>query len=492
MPVLGPPQVEPSAPADQRDVTALVGLVMLAVTLSMLLFIAGAPMVALAIPAVIPAALICARWPVPAIVVLLLCTGAYGSLQALTPLPALKLGDALLGALWLGVAVAYARGDRNRPVFPTPGLLLVFAYLAISLLWLVTAASPSAAFESFRLTAVHLSLVAVIAVAPWTPATYRALAKGILGVTAAIGAYCLFRYLTGSAGAEQELARTTVAGLPSSEELRFFGTFPSAQELTAWAAGVLPFSLALMLAWRGRWCWVAAAGILLTALALFASDVRTGMVAAGAGLVVTMALYLGARAFPSGTRVGTGFVAFFLVLAVAGGAYLTTIAGSETREDRFSALLDPGDDRNYQIRTERWELAWEEVKREPLGHGLGSAGTGSRNDEVLPVGPTVLDSSYLKIGIEQGLPMMIFFGLMLLALLASLAWRSLVEPRSGSAAITLGAAGTLTALIVLFYGSSYVESPSIVPAWVIVGAGAAQVAGARSLPGTPRLTGSRA
>ena len=440
----------------------------------------GESMLVLAIPAAIPAGLVCMRWPIPAMGLLLLCTSAYGSLTALTPMPAGRLADATLASLWIGTMIGYIRSGRLRPVYFTPGLLMLIAYIAISALAVISVSPPSSGLESFHLTAGHLSVVALVALAPWGPTTYRGLGKAVLAVAVGVAAYCVFRYVTGSAPGETALARATVSGLPKSTELRFFGSFPTAQELTVWAAGMLPFALALLLAWRGRWRWVAGAAIGLCLVALLASDVRTGVVAAGAGLVVTTVLFLGSRAFPSGARIGAGFTCILLVVTLATTAYVTTISGSPTREDRLAALLNPSEDRNYQVRTQRWEFAWEEIKREPFGHGLGTAGTGSRSEEVLPVGPTVLDSSYLKVGLEQGIPVMALFGLTLLALLISLSWRSVVEPSPANAAYTIGAAGTLIALIVLFYGSSYVESPSIIPAWVAVGLGVAVVAGAQS------------
>lgn len=465
---------------EDREFVALIAIGLPLAALAAVLVAAGESILILAIPAALPAGMLCMRWPVPAVGILVLCTSAYGSLHALTPAPALKLADALLVSLWLGVVIGYIRGGRHRPTYPSPGLLMLIAYIAISALAVISASSPSSGFASFRLTASHLSVVALLALAPWGARTYRGLGKAVLVVTAGVAAYCVFRYLTGSAVGETALARATQSGLPQSTELRFFGSFPTAQELTVWAAGMLPFALALLLAWRGRWRWVAGVAIGLCLVALLASDVRTGLFAAGAGLVVTTVLFLGSQGFSSGARVGAGFTSVLLVAALATTAYVTTISGSPTREDRFLALLNPSEDRNYQIRAQRWEFAWEEIKRKPFGHGLGSAGTGSRSEDVLPVGPTVLDSSYLKVGLEQGIAVMVFFGLMLLALLISLSWRSIVEPSSANAAYTIGAAGTLTALMVLFYGSSYVESPSIIPAWVSVGLGMAVVAGAQS------------
>jgi hypothetical protein len=478
MPAPTMPTAPPASTGD-RDIAAVVLVGVALAGLAAVLVTSGEPLIVLAIPAAVPVAIASARWPVATISVLALCASAYGALLALTPIPALKLADGLLAALWLGVVIAFVRGRRERPVYPPPALLLVFAYIAISALALVTG-SFDAGIESFRLTAAHLSIVGLVAIAPWDARTYRMAGQALLVVSLLVGGYCLLRYATGATAAETALARATFAGLPTSTELRFFGSFPSAQELTVWAAGMLPFGVAVVLCVRGRWRWVALATVALCLIALLAADVRTGIVAAVAGLVVTVVLFMGSQALPSGTRVGAAFTGVLLVVALGGAAYFTAVSGSPTREERLSALLDPSEDRNFQIRTERWELAWQEIKQEPFGHGLGTAGTGSRSEAAGVVGPEVLDSSYLKIGIEQGIPVMVLFAAMLAALLISLAWRSISGHSPGAAVFTIGAAGTLTSLAVLFYGSSYVESPSILPAWIVVGLGVAMLAGARS------------
>jgi hypothetical protein len=475
MPTLPP---APSAAGD-RDIAAVALLGLALSGFAAVLLATGEPLTVLAIPAAVPVAVLCARWPVAAIVVLAICASAYGTLLALTPVPALRVADGLLVALWLAVVIGLFSPRRERAVYPPPALLLMFAYIAISGLALVTG-SLDAGFESFRLTAAHLSIVGLIAVAPWDARTYRLAGQGLLLVTLLVGGYCLLRYATGPTAGEAALARATFAGLPTSTEIRFFGSFPSAQELTVWAAGMLPFAVAIVLCVRGRWRWIALASVALCLVALLAADVRTGIVAAVAGLIVTIVLFLGSQAFPSGVRIGAGFTGVLFVLALGGIAYFTAVSGSPSREERLSALLDPSQDRNFQIRTERWELAWDEIKREPFGYGLGSAGTGSRGDTADVVGPTVLDSSYLKVGIEQGIPVMVLFAAMLLTMLIALAWRSITERSPGAATYTIAAAGTLTSLAVLFYGSSYVESPSILPAWIVVGLGVAMLAGGRS------------
>jgi hypothetical protein len=162
------------------------------------------------------------------------------------------------------------------------------------------------------------------------------------------------------------------------------------------------------------------------------------------------------------------------VLAIAGAGYAVVVSKSPETVDRLGALFDPGDDPSFQIRQERWSRAWDEVTEEPLGHGLGTTGAVAGRDGNFPVGPIPLDSSYLKVGIEQGLPVMIFYCFALLALALSLAYRATTTADPWHAALAMGATGTLAAMLVLFYGSLYSELPAVViPGWIIVGLGAA-------------------
>jgi riboflavin transporter FmnP len=104
---------------------------------------------------------------------------------------------------------------------------------------------------------------------------------------------------------------------------------------------------------------------------------------------------------------------------------------------------------------------------------------------VQPVAATGLDSSYLKIGIEQGPIVMVLFITALLALLVGLAVRAIATPDPTAAALGIGACGTVVALLVFFYTGFYVEHLQTLSAWLLIGIGAAQFTGSRAFPRRP-------
>jgi hypothetical protein len=312
----------------------------------------------------------------------------------------------------------------------------------------------------------------LVAIAPWSPETVRRLAKGVAGVALAVGAYALFRKITGSSGAEMTLAREST-GVRVNEAIRFFGSFLGPQQLAAWGAAAVPFFLAAGLAWRGRWQAIALSASALCAFAVIASDIRTGMVGAGAGVLSVLLLYQVSQAF-RGPRLAIGLVAAVGVIGVAGVGYLATLADSDSSVTRLENLLKPSDDFAYQQRTARWDEAIDDINREPLGYGLGTVGTvGVLENPENFAGPINLDSSYLKVGLEQGYPILILFVVSLLALLGGLARRAVAAHEAWRAALGIAACGTLVSQIVLYYGSTYIEGIPALFAWVLIGLGTA-------------------
>jgi hypothetical protein len=467
-------------------------------TLATILVLAGGGLVGLVLASVSILALVAAplglalgfafaRRPVPLVAAIVVLTSAYGTLEAFTPAPAARLIDGAMATLWIAVAFGYLRLGASRPLRPVPGLLLLMAYVAIGAVGVITATNFSAALESFHLTGWHMLVVAAVGLAPWSAVTFERMAKAIVFVGLVVGAYCTYRHFTGSAPAEVTVANAAHPEIPF-RAVRFFGSFPSAQELASWAATILPFCVALGLAWRGRWRLVAGLACPVLLIPLLAADVRTGIVAAAAGSGIALVLYLGARAFPTGIRLGTGLIALIALIAIGGSGYALTVAGSPTEEERIAGILDPSNDVNFQARSARWGQAWHEIERQPFGYGLGSTGAGlSHNTSFATFGNGVpatarfIDNSYLKVGIEQGLFVMILFGGVILVLLVSLAWSAITTDSRGGAALCIAAAATLVSLAILFFGSTYVESTSIVPAWIAVGLGVAQLAAVPAL-----------
>jgi hypothetical protein len=433
------------------------------------------PYLALAVPFLAAGAAVADRAPAVPIIAAVLISSMIGTITAYGPgLPPLGAIDLALASLWIAVIWGLLTRGREYDIVLWPGLLLPLAYVFLTLAAMLLSDEVGLGFESFRLSAWYLLIAVLIAFAPWHDRTFQRIARGIVIIALVVGAYCVFRYVVGPSVKEELAARAAQPTLLWSVPPRFFGTMLSAQELAGWAAVILPLAFAMLLHWR-RWWRIAALGAVgVCAFALLAADVRTGVAAAAAGLGVTIGVFMVARAFPTGVRIGTGIAALAAMLVIGGVGYAATVASSPETIERFEGLFDPGDDRNFQVRQERWSAAWDEMAEEPLGHGLGTTGAVAGRGDSTPVGPNPLDSSYLKVGIEQGPAVMFFYAGALLVLLLGLIYRAATTRDRWHSSLAMAAAGTLTAMLVLFFGSLYSEVPSVViPGWTIVGLGAA-------------------
>lgn len=431
---------------------------------------------ALAVPVLLAGAFASTRFPAIPIGMAVAVSGLIGTITVnLSALPPQGAADVLLMCLLIGVLGSYLIGGRRREISIWPGIAAFVLFVAVTAVSMLLSKNVSLGYDSFKQQGWYMVVVATIAFAPWSKLTFERIAKAMLLAGLLVAGFSALRYATGSTAAETAAARS-ITNVPFSTSLRFFGTFLSAQELGAWCAVMMPFSAALALSWRGRWRWLAAALLTLCLIDLLASDVRTAAAAGVGGVVLAVALFAGSRAFPSGQRVATGLIAT-ATIAVAGiGAFVITDAGKSTNESTSSlqALLHPNSDPSYQIRKQRWDAAWEDVTNQPFGHGLGTTGSVAFQNGELPIGPTPLDSSYLKVGIEQGLVLMILFIAVLLLMLGSLCRYAVISSDRQRATLAIGAAATLASMMVLFYGSLYASQPSVViSGWLIVGLGAA-------------------
>jgi hypothetical protein len=431
-----------------------------------------------AIPAALAGAAIAARHPGLALGGATLLVGFIGTLRAYADfVPAVAGADFVLLCAWLGVIWHHATGERGRDVRLWAPIVPLLLYVVLTAASIPFADVVSDGADSFRLSAWYILAVPFIALSPWSSEALRRVAHVLLLVALLVAAVCAVRYATGPSADELLVARQAQPSLPGGETLRFFGTFPSAQELSAWCSVMIPFALGTAVAWTGLWRLVATAALGLTVLVLLASEVRTGIAAAGAGAALVLVLFAFTRAISVKRRVLTLASSAVILFAAVGGAYLITVEGDPEAERRIEGIFNPSDDTNFQIRQSRWTLALDDIAAEPLGHGLGTAGAVGLRSERLPVGPAILDSSYLKVGLEQGAPVMVYYALAMAILLIALAYRAIRTPSRERAAIAIGAAGTLLAMGLLFFGSLYAELPSaVVPGWIIVGLGCAQFA----------------
>lgn len=472
------PDVPPSstiAPPPQNGTVVAVSIAGLIIAAAILLDLALGGLLALVLVPI--GAYLAYRHPVAAVLTLFLVLGFAGTLLAFAEVRVRPIADFVLVSLWVGVLVGYLRG-RDRPLWLWPGLLAPALYCVLTVLW--------AAFDSpapDRLAPLHLSVwtmsaVLLAAMAPWTRDRAPALAKAALVAGGAVGAYALYQWLAGPTHEEELVAKAAVPPKPFGVGLRFYGSLPAAQSLALVTATILPVAAALMLTWRGRWRVLAAAVVALCGFAVVASEVRTGTVAAVAGIALVLLLYQMSRAFPGGTRVATSLAAIVTVAVIGVGGFAMTVGASDERSERFARILTPGEDFAYESRVALWEDAWPLVLREPFGHGLGTSGNlAAEQDEFVPPAADYLDSTYLKVGIEQGLFMMLLFIAALIALAVGIAGRAIATRDQTAAALGIGATGSLLAFAIFFYTGFYIEQAQTLIPWLLIGIGAGQFTG---------------
>jgi hypothetical protein len=418
-------------------------------------------------------AILAGRHPVLAVLALFVLLGFSGSLLAFTPISPRPTVELLIYALWAGLLWRFLTGDRHR-MWLWPGVLLPGLYVALTLLTALLTEPLATGWESFRLAALLMSGLLLVALSPWAREHNREISIAVIAIGVAAGLYALFRFLVGPAAGEEALARTALAGVPQSTELRFYGSQATAQQLAQWSTATLPVVLALALAWRGRMRLLAALAIGLLVFVVIATEVRTAAVAGAAAVVIVLLLFQLCVAFPGGTRLGTNLTAVAAILVIGIGGFGLTVGRSDDRIDRFLRVLSPSEDQSYSTRVESWSDAWPEITEKPLGQGLGSAGVVAARDEFVPLTATNLDSSYLKIGLEQGLVVMALFVAGLVLLGGTLARRAIATRDPTRAALGIGACGTLAATMVLFYAGFHIENLQVLMAWLLIGIGVAQ------------------
>lgn len=450
--------------------------------------ISAHPRAGLALPALIASAVLCARFPAAAVVVAYAVSGAFGSLQAFTGISGAQVVDLVLAGLWISVVVAAVIGRRERKIVLWPSLVALAVYVGLSAFEILTASSLWIGLQAFRLSAWYMAGFLLIAFAGWDRVTYERIARGFLIVAGLVGGYAVFAWLTVPTFAERLLGFETAGAytfVPGGG-LRAFAPTAGGHQLGFWVAMPIPFCLAMAAALRGPWRAVAAAAGALCLVALYGSQVRAGLAGALAGSAAVVILLLLARGFPhvrplAATAIVTGIVAVgagVALVAGSGGAGAGGSAGGAL--DRFAVILDPTGDITYQDRRVRWAAAWEEIEKEPWGHGLGTGGQVHQLEgRFVTIASGSLDSSYLKIAFEQGIAAMVLFIAALLLLFAQLARAALGAARRVDAGLAIGAAGTLAAFIVAMAIRVYVDDVLVLGAWLPIAIGVAPFVSAR-------------
>ena len=425
-----------------------------------------------AVPALLALAAVAAlRWPVATVVGLFALSGTFGSLEALTPVPAGPLADALLAAAWVALVWGWVTGGREQPRWLPPALLVLTVYIAVTGLFVLLADSTEPALYSFRSSA--WLMAAVLLVAFFLPDDrQQALAhKSVLVICGLVGGYAMLRWAIGPAGKEEELAR---AGGPyvlnDDGEVRLFGSLPSPQALGVWAAAMLPVTFASALApIGGRWRLLGLAASGMFGAALVGADSRTAMVAAAVGAAVALTLFAAGRGFAG--RRALPLALGIILLLVGGGVFATTKLSDEgSSGERFRGLLDPLRDLSVQARFGKWETILDGIDDLPFGHGLGASGAAevkyARFTSAATFNP---DSSYVKVAYDQGVLVLLLFVAALLALLVGLGQRAIRAPDARVGALTVGACGALASFAASMGGGVHFEGLLAAAPWLVVG-----------------------
>jgi O-antigen ligase len=288
-----------------------------------------------------------------------------------------------------------------------------------------------------------------------------------------IGAYAALRWFIGPAAAERNLAIVVDGSFNFVEgHFRDVGSFNAGHQLGFWTGATGPFCLAAALGWRGRWRLVAAAAFLLVTFAVLASEVRGGLIGLVIGVAIVLVLFQVARSVP-GLRLGRSVAIAAMSVAVIGGALIATV-GSTGRLDRYTNIFHPSQDPAYVSRTTKGGEALRAIEEQPWGHGLGTA---SQNESLrgpyLSIASKSVDNSFLKVGFEQGIPVLLLFVGALGFLLLRLSVSSVRTRDAEAAAMGIGAAGALASSVAIFYTGIYFEDLIALGPWIMVGLGAA-------------------
>ncbi|MBA2525289.1 MAG: O-antigen ligase family protein [Pyrinomonadaceae bacterium] len=445
--------------------TAILGGAVLAVYM-----LTREPLAVLVAPTLLASALATSRYPAVAVTATFVLTGTYGSVTAFTPVPVGEAIDVLLAGLWLGVLWGYLFGDDRRPLWIWAGVAAATAYIGITAFQIALADDTVGAFFSFRSSAWYMAAFLLIFLAPWPAETRMRIAKGIAVTALAVGAYAVFRYLVGPASTEQELslART---GNPNFSD--FVGSFTSSKDIARWCSQVIPFCLALALVLKGRWRAVAAAASALLAFALLAADTRLQLLAVCGGVAVVLGLHHFARGL-TGLRLGVTATAAIVAALVGVAAFGLATGFSEESTDRYGALFEPREEKSFQARIQTWETVVDDIDERPWGRGLGTVGVVNRRfGRFASVSDQSLDNGYLKLALEQGIAVMVFFALAMVTLLYGLSRRAAHTGRPEAAALAIGAVGSLTSVLILATAGVPTDGFTALATWIIVGLGTA-------------------
>ena len=459
-------------PLPRQVIWAAAGIALLSLALYLAERVIPKPLLVFALPAGVAAGIACRRRPEVAILALFAVASAFGVIDAFTPVAPSKLTDLLLAGLWLGVAWRRIAGGERYALRLLPGVVLLLAFAVITLAQVVAAPSLSFGFHTFVSTGLYLLTVVLVGASDLDEERLATIAKGIVAIALAVAAYAVLRDLIGPAAKERAIASQQPFNFKDGK-LLLFGSFESRHQLGIWCALVVPFCAGMAAVLGGRWRIAALAVIPLCAVAFIESESRAALVAAIIGLAVVLALHSMGRAFP-GPRLGA-VLAAVVVLVGGGGAAIVLSGGSaNATTKKFTVVLHPNDDAAYRARRAKWDEALRDIRKQPMGHGLGTANQlQQQQGRFVTIGSFSIDNSYLRVGYEQGILPALLYIAGLIALALALIRRAVTTADPARAGPALAAAGAMVAYTVVLYPSNAFDGFGALAAWLLAGVGVA-------------------
>jgi hypothetical protein len=449
-----------------------------AVALAVLLppIAAERPAFAFAFPAMAIGGALTQRFPAASLGTVFAVTGTYGSLTAFTGFPVVSIGEAVLGGLWVGIIGRLVIGRRPMALRPTPALLLMTAFFVLTLAAVLATTPFGAGIRAFRLAPLYLSALLLLGYGAFRQQTLDRLARCMIVVALVVAAYAALRWGIGASPKERALQSTDLDRqynqLAVTGDVKVQGSLPNGNLLGLWMAVTIPFLVAIVLSWRGRYRLVAAVALPLSLVALLGSAQRTGAAAAVAGALIVVIVHMLSRCF-RGPRLGVAVAAVLTVTISAAVVYPAVIDNPEKRK-RYSNILTPEQDVPFQERVLKWNDTLAALKGHPFGFGMGAGNGSAIPHRFADISNLAIDNSYLMIAYDQGIVVMAFFVLTLFVLLFELLRHAVWTRGPGGAALATAAAGTLVAILVEFMSANYVATRPIIAGWMIVGLGVAQ------------------
>jgi O-Antigen ligase len=426
------------------------------------------------IPAALTASALLASWkPEISVVAVFALAGGFGTLEALLYIPVGPSVDLLLAGAWIHTIWVYLVRGRSRKLALWPGLVALGIWLLVTAAMVLGAETLTVGLHGFRQTPWYILGGLLIAYGQWPEGTRRRIGKGMLLVALAVGAYATFRHIAGPAAKEAQLGFIATYTNFLDGELGLLGSFPSRHELAAWAAVGIPFCIVLGLGFKGIWRLVAAAATGLLVVAMLGSEVRSGLLAAGAGVALAFVLFQLSRGFGK-ANVATTIVGLMFASVVAFGVFTLTVGADDASLKRYEVIFNPSEDVAYKERVYKWGSAIEEIDNAPMGHGLGSAGRVHRNfGRFVTIGSTDIDNHYLSLTYEQGFLLAgLFFGALLLILL-DMARRSILTEDPEKATLGIAGCAVLVSMLVLGFFGEYLTGLTALAGWMLMGLGIA-------------------